>query len=438
MGLYLQDRKIGYSHARFAPQGDGFWFEQTSLLRLNVMDTTQLVHVLVRGQAGPDYALRTFEASLNSGVGRFAAEGRVEGEALVVRMRMGDEENEQRFPLREPIYLPTGAREYFARDQLAAGRQWSVTAFDPAAMQRQTMTVTVEDRERLTLRGRSVDTWRVREEFRGIKTLVWFDDEGAVVREEGPLNLVALRETESEAVREGWAGDTALDVMAAVAVPVRGAIAAPRTLRRLVVRLGGIADVPVPTDARQRTVDGRVVIEREDGAAAGTFTLPYRDEPWRAELAATPFLQVDHPRVVAAAREALGGERDARGAAERLRRWVFDRLAKRPTVSLPNAVQVLDMDGGDCNEHAVLFAALARAAGLPARVVAGAVFMNDTFLYHAWNEVWLGQSWVSVDPTFDQMPADATHLKLVTGGPEAHDELLRVIGRLSVDVVAAR
>jgi transglutaminase-like putative cysteine protease len=94
------------------------------------------------------------------------------------------------------------------------------------------------------------------------------------------------------------------------------------------------------------------------------------------------------------------------------------------------------MRAGDCNEHAVLFAALARAAGLPARVVAGVVYLDGAFLYHAWNEVWLGDGWVSVDAALDQMPADATHIKLLTGGPETHATLAAVVGRLSIEVLA--
>ena len=117
---------------------------------------------------------------------------------------------------------------------------------------------------------------------------------------------------------------------------------------------------------------------------------------------------------------------------------MYDALEKRPVASIPNAVQVLEMRAGDCNEHAVLFAALARASGLPARVVAGVVYADGAFLYHAWDEVWLGSGWMSVDPTFDQMPADATHVKLVEGGPEAHAALLAVIGKLAIDIIPER
>ncbi|HXV21869.1 MAG TPA: transglutaminase domain-containing protein, partial [Desulfuromonadales bacterium] len=62
-------------------------------------------------------------------------------------------------------------------------------------------------------------------------------------------------------------------------------------------------------------------------------------------------------------------------------------------------------------------------------VVAGLAYANDGFYYHAWNEVWL-DGWVSVDAVFAQMPVDATHVKLVDGGPERHVRLAEVVGRL--------
>src|SRR5207253_1751979 len=102
---------------------------------------------------------------------------------------------------------------------------------------------------------------------------------------------------------------------------------------------------------------------------------------------------------------------------QRMRAGVL-RIAREPS-PVPSAREVLRVLRGDCNEHAVLLTALARAAGIPARMVAGAVYLDGAFLYHAWSELWLGR-WVSADAVFEQMPADATHVKLLEGGPERH------------------
>jgi hypothetical protein len=301
-------------------------------------------------------------------------------------------------------------------------------------MQHQLLEMRVLEKAPLTTDTGTIDAWKVRETFRGAQTTVWLDDDGRALREEGPMDMVLQREDAARAVNVGWA-DESFDLMNAIAVKVRNPIPDPRHLARLDARLGGLGDVALPTDWRQSFHDGLLRVERESAPAA-TYALPYEGSEWRGELAATAFLQVDHPRLRETARQILGGETDPRRAAELLRRWVYDNLDKRPLPSLPNALQVLETRAGDCNEHAVLFAALARAAGLPARVNAGLVYgESGAFLYHAWNEVWIGRGWLSVDPAFDQMPADATHVKLIDGGPERHAELLGVIGKLSIDVL---
>jgi hypothetical protein len=103
-------------------------------------------------------------------------------------------------------------------------------------------------------------------------------------------------------------------------------------------------------------------------------------------------------------------------------------------VGVPDALQVLSARRGDCNEHTQLFLALARAAGIPARSASGLAYLGGKFYYHAWPEVYLG-SWVAVDPTFGQFPADAAHLRFVTGGLAKQTTLLRLMGRLQIDVL---
>ncbi|HEV8304223.1 MAG TPA: transglutaminase-like domain-containing protein [Gemmatimonadales bacterium] len=109
-------------------------------------------------------------------------------------------------------------------------------------------------------------------------------------------------------------------------------------------------------------------------------------------------------------------------------------MRKEVAVSVPSAVQVLETRRGDCNEHTALYVALARSVGLPARTAAGLVYLNGRFYYHAWPEVYLGD-WVAVDPTFDQFPADAAHLRFTIGGLARQVELVRLVGRLKLEVL---
>ena len=124
-------------------------------------------------------------------------------------------------------------------------------------------------------------------------------------------------------------------------------------------------------------------------------------------------------------------------ATEKITTWVFENLEKRPTMSVPSAAHILETKVGDCNEHSVLAAALHRALGIPTRIAVGVLYFKGRFYYHAWIEVYWGR-WMAVDPLLGQVPADATHIRFLTGEISRQTDLVRIIGRLEVDILEAR
>jgi transglutaminase-like putative cysteine protease len=96
---------------------------------------------------------------------------------------------------------------------------------------------------------------------------------------------------------------------------------------------------------------------------------------------------------------------------------------------------------GDCNEHTALYVAMARAAGLPARIATGLVQLRGAFYYHAWPEVFVAETsgrggvWLAVDPTLNQFPADATHVRLARGGLDRQVAIVSMVGRAKLDVI---
>jgi transglutaminase-like putative cysteine protease len=114
--------------------------------------------------------------------------------------------------------------------------------------------------------------------------------------------------------------------------------------------------------------------------------------------------------------------------------WIFNNIEKRPVISIPNALDTLKNRTGDCNEHAALFAAMARAAGIPARIEAGLVYLDGRFFYHAWNTLYLGR-WITADALMNQLPADVTHLRLVRGDPSQQINLVSVIGKIELTIL---
>jgi hypothetical protein len=112
-----------------------------------------------------------------------------------------------------------------------------------------------------------------------------------------------------------------------------------------------------------------------------------------------------------------GHEENALRLFRKIAMWVFNTIEdKNFSTSLASALETLERKQGDCTEHAVLTAALARAAGIPTRIAAGLYYAQERFSYHMWVEALVAENlWVAVDPAMGQIEPDALHLKLFHG-----------------------
>jgi transglutaminase-like putative cysteine protease len=223
---------------------------------------------------------------------------------------------------------------------------------------------------------------------------------------------------------------------AAVVPETKQRIEDPRDVRRLRLRLEGADLTSGELQGAGQRVDGDT-IEIVD---ARTLSATQDAVDPRPYLAAEPLIESDAPEIREEAARLLQGGGTARQQAERLTRYVNSVLEKKPTVSLPSALEVLRTRVGDCNEHTALFVALARAAGIPARINVGLVAVRNAFYYHAWPEVYLAEGrgrglWLPVDPTFNQFPADATHVRLARGGLDKQAAILPLIGRVKMSIL---
>ncbi|MBC7792678.1 MAG: transglutaminase domain-containing protein, partial [Clostridia bacterium] len=152
------------------------------------------------------------------------------------------------------------------------------------------------------------------------------------------------------------------------------------------------------------------------------------------DLEPTAFIQSDDPAIFAAAREAVGEASDVFTATSRLVHFVYSYIEDEYVPAYSNALEALHSKRGDCTEHSVLFVALARSLGIPARVAVGIAYWppGKGFGWHAWAEVYANGGWYTVDPTWNQPIADVTHVKLASGGPAEQARIVMVLGQLKV------
>jgi len=345
------------------------------------------------------------------------------------------------FPLTVPVdgelLFAGGFGATLELPRLEVGEEVRVDSFDPLTLSKSTARVRCLARETLDLLEGPVRTRRLEVVTGGLTTRAWVDEAGDVVRAETPVGLVLERipATAGPLPDPAAGGDGLGELLDRTAIRPRGERPF-RTAREMIVELSGPGELDLPTDDVQSHLGGRryrVAVPPSPGAGGGELA-PV--DP--AHLAADPFVQSDHPKIRLRAAEIVGDEADPWRRALAIHGWVHGRLAKEPVVSIPSALEVLEQERGDCNEHTVLFTALARAAGVPTRIAIGVVWSDELggFYYHAWPEVRVGDRWLWLDPTLGQPLADATHLKLLNGGIERWPQLLPYLGQLQVEVLS--
>jgi transglutaminase-like putative cysteine protease len=240
--------------------------------------------------------------------------------------------------------------------------------------------------------------------------------------------------------------DAVSDVMLTTGVSLDKPIARPRSAKEAVLRISGMPEEAMVTDSRQKfekQADDSFLLTLK-AAALPEKSPPLSDaerEKLAESLAPTAFLQSDDPRLKKKSAEIVGGQKDAGKAAALLCDWVFRNVAKEFTPALSNALDTLTSLKGDCGEHTALYVALCRAAGIPAREVAGLAYAEGKLGGHAWAEVYAGGQWVAVDPTFGQHAADALHIKVAEGGMSGIEGMIRLadlMGKIKVQVVSSK
>jgi hypothetical protein len=201
------------------------------------------------------------------------------------------------------------------------------------------------------------------------------------------------------------------------------------------------------------------VTARDIPPTAATWQLPHPDTPeLHPYLQASAYLEVNAPEIQALARQAVGTEKNPVRAAHRIERFVRAYITKKDlNIGFASAEETAKSREGDCTEHAVLCAAIGRAAGLPTRCVLGFGYIppgvdeptvgdakgSDTgiFGFHMWAEAWIGpDEWVPMDAALDGF--DVGHIAITKTALEEINPLadlnlpiLQLMQDLKIDVL---
>ena len=437
-GVFYRGEKIGHASQNITPKANGYQIQDRSLLRLQLLGTTQNATTHLDMDVDQEWMLEKFNFVLQANDVRFHARGRVLPGKLMLTEDSGGHVTSREMALTQPPYLLAALKPYVATQQLEPGKEHYFSTFDPATLSQQTTTVVIEGREQIRLGERIEPAIRIRQRFNGIAVVSWLDGTGRTLKEETPAGFSLVQQNPLEAQSLSSTKSVPLDLITQTSITPDRPILSSERKNLIKLKLSGInlTNFPLMSAGRQRLQEDQLEIRREDVHRLKSVGLPVRQRSLDPFLQPTVFLQSDHPKISRLTVEILRGEKDARKAVLRIKDWVYKEIAKEPTVSVPNALEVLQTKKGDCNEHTVLFNALARAAGIPAKTVVGVVYLRGAFYYHAWSEVWIGD-WVSVDSVLNQFPADVTHIKFLEGEIDRQMDILQLIGNLKIAIIEA-
>ncbi|NIP56632.1 MAG: hypothetical protein GWM92_00870, partial [Gemmatimonadetes bacterium] len=463
--LRMGERAVGLATSRLDTVPGGFVLEDVMSLELPALGQTGTAVARTRVDLSPSLVMRSFSFTMNSDVGTFEASGAIEGDTILrIEIDAGGRERQQLgYRLeRPPVFSAILPIRVAVGEELEVGKEFRFPVFDPSSLSTRTVEVRILGHDTLTApdsvsldpeTGRwspvgwdTIPAWRIAEVFGGVRVESWVDEDGRIVRASSPMGFSMERteyELASQATRDGRnlaSSPVDEDVILSTAIQSDVSLGSVEAHDSLRFRLSGVDLEGFDLGGGRQELRGdTLVVRREEWSSLSPgYDLPYPRMDLREHLQPEPLIQSDDQRIVEAARTVtnwnLSWNHQPREVARQLTRSVHRMLDKRITFSVPSALQVLESKQGDCNEHTVLYVAMARALGLPARTAVGLVYVDGSFFYHAWPEVWLGE-WVAVDPTFGQYPADAAHIRFVIGGLAQQVEIVRLIGNLQIEVL---
>ncbi|MFM7148621.1 MAG: transglutaminase-like domain-containing protein [Gemmataceae bacterium] len=264
--------------------------------------------------------------------------------------------------------------------------------------------------------------------------------------------LTVYTTTKEVALQEGVAPDRLPDLGLNINIPLRQTIENPYRANEAFYRITmkDKLDKVFPEDDRQK------IGEKKDQELE--LLVRAQREPGSEENAALPgpeflegnsFIDSDDARIKALAKAITRNINDPWKKAQALEKWVHDSMKVSTAVGFPSASRIARDLEGDCRQHALLLAALARASGIPSRTAVGLIYVREPgrsphFGFHMWSEVWVRGKWVALDAILGEGSVGATHIKMGDHSWAKTQTLApllpiaQTLGKLQIEVLAVK
>lgn len=470
----LHGKKAGHMHSVMSRT-----FDKAS--KQDVIET-ETVMKLILGRGGQSITVSQTEKSTETISGRplrFASitdmslmstklSGRVDGNKVIIVSTQLGQSVTNTYTLPEGALMSWGTYREQMKHELTPGTSYTLMTYVPSMSPSQTTPTQFEviSPESIDLYGRVVNAMKTRQVMQ-IKTpmgmmevvsTAWLDEEQKPLMVEMEMLKQSIRLiqcSKAVAMQEADPPELMADTLIPTTLPANvGDMKEMKYRIRSRDGRGKTLRMPeLPRTAMQgveREADGPVLVTVVKGGCDELNQAT--TQPSKADLeslkAASAYANINDPEIKKLAKKAAGDEKDPLKLAYKLRAFVTDYIdSKDLSVGFATASEVARSKQGDCSEHAVLLAALARACGLPSRGVSGVAYApafigkRDVFVWHMWTQVYINGRWVDIDAALHQDVPDVTHIALGiipladAGVGEMAFPIWNLIGQIQIDAV---
>ena len=442
LGTYYKGKKMGFTKSKTRWGPEGVVMDSMVFFKISSESADQSTTIKQTTRLGPDFRLSRFSLIQEIAGHRQQVEGKLEGNELRYRTKSLGYNKEKTLEFTTKTAPSSTFLINLVSRGLKVGQQGNLQLFMEPLQIMVDLKYKVLREETLQYLGSTVNTFVIRQRFSGMESTLWVAHDGTVFREITNMGFESFKEEPKVAQRIDEAM-TISSVITMSLVKPNKPVPRPKSKHDLIYRIQPLSSLEaLPEDHRQKVLG---VEKKDDGKYITTIRV--KSEPRKfgvlsleqgkveldpKYLEDTAEVQSNHKMIRALARELSADNKTKWQLAKSINLWVYLNL-KKEMVDTVTALDALLEMRGECQSHTFLFTALARASGIPTRMVHGLVYSKEYegFLYHAWPEVFIGE-WRAMDPTFGQDRVDATHIKLAENSSENPFRLMEFVGKIAI------
>jgi hypothetical protein len=441
-GIYVDNERVGFYRQNISESPEGYRMDGYGSVRMKVMGFSKEASTRETYLVSKNLSLRSFDVEQTINGLPSHVSGKTGDGIIRLKSEANGKTAEKLLKFKGDVFPGPALNIYPLMRDSSPGKSYKIQTFDPEELKVKDVTISVLGEEK-TPEG--VTALKLRNNlYPFVNNDILVDSQGNTLMESVRDGLV-ITKAEDPKLLGAFVSGVALAKKDLIydfsLVRTNPPVEEPKKLVGLAVEINGWNDaIPLLQEGGQTAAKlGEERVAVRTGSLVQANEAAETVKPAEAYLKPADKIESDAPEIIAQAGLLATGTKSQEDLAKVMASWTADWL-KDTIEDGGGAVASFKSKSGNCQTHARLYTALARAAGIPTRFVSGLVYLEGKgFLYHSWAESFISGRWISIDPTYNQLPSDPTHLKLLEGHlPEDLAPIITIIGRIKINILETK